>query len=132
MATPTGQKLNVQLSATWGDSLGGEEKFVDFSEATSTTGNARARISKKYAAAAANQSVDLSQFVTTATWIAVVDRGGTGINFALDNTGTKLEVAANGVAMYKNANATPPTLYLTNPNADNAAYVDIIVLGAQS
>lgn len=131
-AVPTAQKLRAQIWLARGDTDGETEQLLSFTESDSVTGNLIERIGKKYAPAAANQTIDLSTFSVTATYIMIRDLGGTGINVALDAAGVKFQIAANGVMVFKNANATPPTLYLTNPDAINNAYIEVGVLGSRS
>ena len=132
MAAPTAQRLRVKITAAHGDTDGSQRTLVDFTEATTTTGNIATVISKEYAASAANQSLDLSTFVDTASWIFIRDRGGTGINVNTVSGGTPFQVTANKYFGYANANATPPTLYFTNPSAVDKAFIEVVILGSAS
>jgi hypothetical protein len=133
MAAPTAVKLRVQVWVGWGDTDGSTENILNFTEASSTTGNMGQSFNKKYAASASDQQIDLSTFCTTATWIYLRDLGGTGLNVALDATATaKFQIAANGFLLFKNRNATPPTLFITNPSGAASAYAEVGILGSQS
>lgn len=132
MATPSSEQIKVQLYAAIGDTLGSEDRVLNYVESSSTEGNRKVVIPKEYAASASNQSLDLSAFVDTATWIIVIDRGGVGVNIALGGSDTAFQLAGNGVFAYKNANATPPTLYFDNPSSTLKTFIDVIVLGSSS
>lgn len=132
MAAPTAEQINLRIYASLGDVPGAERIAVDYTESSSTEGNQVAVIPLEFAASEANTSLDLSDFVDTATIIAVIDRGGTGIDVGHSNTGTKVAVAANGPFVFKNRASTPPTLYFTNPSGSDKAFILVAVMGSSA
>ena len=132
MTAPTAEKLLAHVSLGYGSTAGAEEWLVDYNEDVATTGNQKIIIPLKYIGAAADQSLNLATYLATATFIAVIDRGGTGIKVGMAAAGTKHWVAANGIYLVKNGNTTPPTLYFDNPSATLAATIQVIVLGSST
>lgn len=132
MAVPAASTLKVQIYVAHGSSLGSEAVLLNFSESSSTEGNRKLLLAKEYAASATDQSVDLSTFLNTATWIFVKEQSGVGVKVGLASGGTKAQIAANGVWGYKNGTATPPTLYFDNVSATDACFIEITVLGASA
>lgn len=136
MTVPTSEKQIVKIAMAFGSTAGSEQVALNFSEdSTSYTGNRIVRRSYEIPVSTTDASIDLSTLVDTATWIAVVDKSGQAISYALSSgvaLGSRHQVAASGVSVWKNANATPPTLYLSNADASNKAFGEIIILGASA
>ncbi len=129
MAVLTAQKLNVAAMLSWGSTEGEEETLLNFAEAAATTGNARGATLLQLAASGTG-SYDTAGLCDTATWILVQDLNGTGLNLGFANGVTPCQIAANGIYLFKNRNATPPVLYFQNPDSGNAAAIRIAVLGS--
>lgn len=136
MSTPSNEKQIVKITIGYGSTAGSEEVLLVHSEdSTDYVGNVRARIPFELATSATDTSFNLASFADTATWIILKDRSGQAFHVALASgqaAGIRHQIAANGVYLYKNANATPPTLYLSNPDGSNKVFGEIIILGASS
>lgn len=134
MATtpPTAEQLNVRVYASHGDDPSARRSVLDYTEASTVTGNFSAVIPVEIAGAGTNTQVNLATYVDTCTWVTIRDRGGTGFKVSLVNTGTKFEVAANGVFTFKNAVATPPLLYIDNGNASDKCFLDVGIMGSRA
>lgn len=128
MAAPTSRRLWIKIFAALNDSA--TPALLTFDEAAATTGNAQNIITREYAASAANQALDLSAFIDTASWIIILDKGGTGINVNTVSGGTPLKIAASKCLVLGNGTSPPPTLYFTNPSATLAAFIEVVVLGS--
>lgn len=131
MATtpPTAQRLHARCLLMHGDTQGKERSLLDYTEATTTTGNQAVVIAKELAGGAVDQSQTLP--VDTCNFIAIRDRGGTGFKYSLASGGTKTTVAANGFIAWKHS-GTVPTLHLDNLHASDVAFLEIIVMGSSS
>lgn len=134
MATtpPTAEQLNVRLYASHGDDPSARRSILDYTEASTVTGNFSAIVPVEIAGAATNTPVDLATYVDACTWVTIKDRGGTGFKVSLVNTGTKFQVAANGVFTFKNGIATPPLLYIDNVSATDTCFLDVGIMGARA
>ncbi len=133
MATPTAEQLIEQLYLAYGSTLGQETVLMDYIESTSTTGFQKAVIPLELAASATDQSINLSNYVDTATIIGIKDRNGTGLLVGrTTGTSARLQIASNGFLAYKNGNSTPPTLYFDNVSGAEKAFTEIIVLGTSA
>ena len=132
MAAPTAVRMRANIALTPGDTDGDIPSILNFAELTTETANNYAKYSVELAASATNQTVSLSSF-TTVTWIAVVDRGGTGllVGTATGTTG-RMTVKASKLALWSNGAGTPPTIYLDNVSVTDSAFVDVYVFGTQS
>lgn len=131
MATPTTTTFIIEAFLGRGSATNPKELFEKNS--VSTSGFQYVSVPKELAASATDQTVDLSTFVDTATWIVVEDRNNTGVLVGrTSGTSARLSVAANGFLMYHNAAATPPTLYFDNSSASEKAFVLIHILGTSA
>lgn len=132
MATPTSKYLKVQAFAAFGDDTASEEIVHNFTESDFVTGNRKVCITQELAASATDQSVNLSNYVDTATWIIIKDDGGTGLKVGHAAGAGKTQIAASKFLMFANGNSTPPTLYFDNVSGSNKAFLTLIVLGYSS
>lgn len=129
---PTAEQLNVRLAMSHGDDPSDRRNALDYTEATTVTGNYSAVIPVEIAGGGTNTQVDLSTYVDTATWVSIRDRGGTGFKVSLVNTGAKFQVAANGAFVFKNGVATPPLMYIDNVSGTDKAFLEVSVMGSRS
>lgn len=134
MATtpPTAEQLAYRVYAAHGDDPSDRRVVLDYTEASTTTGNQAVVVPLELAASASNTSVNLASYVDTATFVSIRDRGGTGFKVSLVNTGAKFQVASNGVFSFKNGVSTPPTLYIDNVSTTDATFLEISILGASA
>lgn len=131
MATPSAEQICARLFLAHGDEPDSRRNVLDFTEASDTSGNFSAVIPVEIAAAGTNTAVDISAYVDSATFISILDRGGTGFKVSLVNTGAKFEVEESGVFAFKNG-GTPTTIYLDNGSASDKAFLEIGVIGSRS
>lgn len=131
MAAPSTQRVRADIALALGDNEASMINALNFSELSTVEANQIQKFGKKYAASAVNQTLDLSQFFSSVTWIAVVDKGGTGllVGTATGTTG-RLNVQAGKAVLFANGNSTPPTLYIDNLSSTDSAYVEIIAIGS--
>ena len=83
MAAPSTQRVRADIALALGDDEASMINALNFSELSTVEANQIQKFGKKYAASAVNQALDLSQFFSSVTWIAVVDKGGTGLSTTL-------------------------------------------------
>lgn len=130
MATPTTERLRASVFAGFGDTDDAVETLLNYTEASTTVGNRKSKISRELATSAST-TVDLSGEADTINFIMVQDKNNTGIQVGVGGSTDKLHVAANGFLIFKNA-ASPMTLYLTNPSSSDKAFVEISILGTST
>lgn len=130
MTAPSADKFTAKAYLAFGATQGQEKILLDKSVETSSGGNRWLNIPLELAASATDTQLNLATYVDTATWIAVeeVSTGTTGFNINIASA-NKQQVAAEGVWLYKNRNATPPTLYIDNPDGSNKIMLNVAVLG---
>lgn len=132
-ATPTAERLKCRAVLSHGSTIGSERILLDYTESTATTGFQAVVIPVELAASATDTSVNLANYVDTATFIAVKDRNNTGVLVGrTSGTSARFTLAGNGFILFKNGAATPPTLYLDNVSSSEKAFVEIIVMGSSS
>jgi len=131
MATPTAETFI--LHAFLGRGSATDPIAVFEKSSTSLSGFRIATITKEFATSATDQSVNLADFVDTATLIAIEDTNNTGVLVGrTTGTSARLQVAANGFLLYHNGNATPPTLYFDNVSGTEKAFIKIYILGTSA
>lgn len=131
MAAPSTERVRANIALALGDSEDSMIEALNFSELSTVEANQIQKFGKKYAASATNQTLDLSGFFSSVTWIAVIDKGGTGllVGTATGTTG-RMNVQAGKALVFANGAGTPPTLYIDNLSSTDAAYVEIIAIGS--
>lgn len=133
MAAPSNQRLRASVALSLGDVDGDLPPLLNFAELTTAQANSWLRLPLDLAASAVNQTVNLATYFSSVSYIAVVDKGGTGL---LVGTATgisgRCKVAANKLFVYCNGDATPPTLYIDNVSTTDAAFVEVYAFGTQS
>lgn len=136
MATPATEKLVVALSAAFGSTQGAEQLLLNFTEAASVVGFQKVIIPVELPTSVTDQSLNLSTFVDTATWIIVRSRNNVGFHMQVvtgQAAGNRMQVPGNGLVCFKNANTTPPTLFFSNiTGAADKEFLEVIVLGTSS
>lgn len=132
---PTAENLNVHAFIGKG-TAGRDAKLLDFDDTallgSSTTANATYSQVVKLAPSAADTTVVLSSFFDNASYIAVQEISGatSGVMVGPATTNSnKFTVSGSGVFLFKNAAATPPTLYFTNPSGTDTVYVEVTAVG---
>lgn len=130
MTVPAADTFTAKAYLAYGSTQGSEKILLDKSVVTASGGNRWVNIPIELAASATDTQLNLSTYLDTATWIAVeeVSTSTTGFNVGVA-AANKVQVATEGIYLYKNRNSTPPTLYLDNPDATNKVMLNISVLG---
>lgn len=130
MAAPSTSRVRAELMLALGSDEDSMLSALNFSELSTVVANQIQKFGKKYAASAVNQTLDLSGFFSSVSWIAVVDKGGTGLLVGTaSGTSGRLNVGAGKAIVFSNGASTPPTLYIDNLSSTDAAYVEIIAIG---
>ena len=133
MAAPTSQRLRASVMLSLGDTDGDIPPCLNFAELTTATANSWLRLPLDLAASAVNQSLNLATYFTSVSWIAVVDKGGTGLLVGTaSGTSGRCNVAASKMLLFCNGDATPPTIYIDNVSGTDAAFVEVYAFGTQS
>ncbi len=133
MAAPSNQRMRTSISMSLGDTDGDIPPILNFAELTTAQANSWLRLPLDLAASATNQTLNLATYFTSVTWIAVVDKGGTGLLVGTaTGTSGRCKVAASKMLAFCNGDATPPTLYIDNVSSTDAAFVEVYAFGTQS
>ena len=125
---PTAQTVSYSVMLKHGNTLGSERIICN--NQISTTGNQPLIINQDLAAGATNVAVNLANFIDTANFITLTDKGNQGFTVSTASGGASFQVAPGGSFSYQNGNATPPTLYLNNSSGTTKNYVEIGVVGS--
>lgn len=134
-SVPTAEALNVHAFLGKG-SAGRDAKLFDFDDTATagsgTTANATFEQQLKLAASATDTSINLASYFDNCSYIAVreISAATSGVLFGPATTNAnKFTIPANGIVIFKNGAATPPTLYFTNPSGTDAVYVKVVAVG---
>lgn len=134
MALPTNDQFNGKFYLSFGSVIGKERVLLDVTDTIQTAGNRDVVIPMKVAANTTNNQINLASYVDSATYISVreLTTGTSGFKVDVSNAATKPQVTAGGLLLWKNGAATPPTLYIDNPDAALEVLLEISILGSNT
>lgn len=134
MTAPSSSRMRCDLALSMGDTDGDQPSLLSFTEPSTVTVNEWMKIPLTLSIAEVNRSVNLATYFSTVNWIAIVDKGGTGVLAGTaSGTSGRDKVGANKVKIVGwDTTQTPPTIYIDNASASLAGYCEILAFGTQT